>query len=274
MLQATTGPTGTQAPVSALGLTESKGIAVDPAKCELGQYSVAVTLTAASVPKTEACANADGSVTPYVDVVMGGKTIRSKTIASNFPAYLETLQFGCQDTTSPVVVQVVNAGNGKVCFRSALMAWAEGRRAVYTEAQEPDSPNGGFSLVKDTMQSFSYSMRQAGPSAASVDLSILAYPGPMADAEKWNLHSSGDIAGIVIGMLAFVGLVAAFVHRIRQGSASSAAGPGDVIVGAAAAAAAPAEAASAPAVAASSETPKKTRQQGKLGVEVQGADSA
>ena len=114
----------------------------------------------------------------------------------------------------------------------------------------------GLSLVKDTMQSFSYSMQQAPPSSATVDLSILAYPGPMADAEKWNLHNSGDIIGIVMGMLAFVGLVAMFVHRIRQGSASSAAGPGDIIVGAVEAGG------------------KKTRQQGKLGVEVRGADSA
>jgi len=274
MLQAT-GPTGMEGPtIEMLDLIESKGVAVDPTDCAMGQYSVAVKLTAASVPKTEACVNADGGVAPYADVTMGGRTVRSKTIASNFPAYLETLQFGCQDTASPVEVRVVNSANGKVCFSASLMDWAEGRRAVYTEAQEPDSPNGGFALVKDTMQTFSYSMRQAAPSQASVDLSVLAYPGPMADAEKWNLHTRGDIAGIVMGMLAFVGLVALFVHRIRQGSASSAAGPGDIIVGtAAAAASAPAApAASAPAAV---ETPKsKTRQQGKLGVEVRGADSA
>lgn len=247
-----------------LGLVESKGIAVDPAQCALGQYSVAVKLTAASIPKTEACANSNGTVTPYVNIRMGDKLVRSKTLPSNYPAYLETLQFGCQDTANPVMVQVVNAGNNKVCFRANLYDWAEGRRAVYTEAQEPDSPNGGFSLVKDTMQSFSYSMQQAG-SGSSVDIALLAYPGPMATVSAWKVNTHGDIVGIVMGMLAFLGLVVAFVYRIRQGSAPSAAGPGDIIVGAAKAAA---------AAAAAADTPKRTRQQGKLGGEVRGADSA
>jgi hypothetical protein len=280
MLQAAAGADALE--LETLGLEESKGIAVDPAKCALGQYSVAVKLTAASIPAKESCANADGSVTPYTELRMGSRTVRSKTLASNFPAYLETFQFGCQDTATPVLARVVNAGNGKTCFRASLMDWAKGRRAVYTEAQEPDSPGGGFSLVKDTMQSFSFSMQQAAPSQASVDLSILAYPGPMAAAKAWEVHSSGDIAGIVVGMLAFLGLVVAFVHRIRQGSGPSVGGdPGDVIVDATAAAAAAAAAAAggkeaaAPGVnGAAAESPKKTRQQGKLGVEVLGADSA
>lgn len=255
-----------EAATQTLGLVESKGIAVDPSQCALGQYSVAVKLTAASISKTEPCANSNGTVTPYVNMRMGEKLVRSKTLPSNYPAYLETLQFGCQDTANPLQVQVVNAGNNKVCFRADLMDWSKGRRAVYTEAQEPESPNGGFSLVKDTMQSFSYSMEQAG-SESSVDIAILAYPGPMAEVRAWKVNTHGDIVGIVMGMMAFMGLVVAFVYRIRQGSASSAAGPGDVIVGAAAP-----EAPSAPAAAA--EAPKRTRQQGKLGGEVRGADSA
>lgn len=267
------------AAVQTLGLEESKGIAVDPSECALGQYSVAVTLTAASIPKTEACANKDGSVTPYVDVRMGDKLVRSKTLPDNYPAFLETLQFGCQDTANPVQLQVVNAANGKVCFHASLMEWAKGRRAAHTEAQAPESPNGGFSLVKDTMQSFSYSMKQAG-SGTTVDISLMAYPGPMVAVGAWKVNTHGDIVGIVMGMLAFMGLVAAFVYRIRQGSASSAAGPGDVIVGAATAAATAATAAAAApeapsAPAAAVEAPKgRTRQQGKLGVEVRGADSA
>lgn len=195
---------------------------MDPDTCALGQWSVSVTLTAASITKGVTCLNPDGTAKPYIILSMGDKRFRTKTKNGTFPAFLETYQFGCQDPETPVAVSLINEGKAQVpCVSSSLENWKYGREAVIENGLSTGTgmKKQGFGLIKDVMQSYPYVVQRSG---SSIDLTITALPGPQEQASKWNVHTSGDIVGIVAGMMAFLLLIGCFIYKIRQSSAGPA----------------------------------------------------
>lgn len=212
---------------------------VDPKTCALKQYSMSLTLTTVSLVGPESCIATDGSVSPYVQFSIGGKTVRSKTeVNTRNPVYLETFQLGCQDITTPLEVSVVNGDNGKTCMKTEVEHWTYGRKGVFTSTQPAESDkarSGGFGIIKDTQQSYPYTIKSG---LSSLDLTINAFPGPQDEASKWNVHTPGDIFGIVAGMMAFCALIGYFIWKLRN-SASGPAMPEPAAADAAAGASAP-----------------------------------
>lgn len=261
---------------------EENSVLVDPGTCALGQYTLALSLTSASIPKGSGCLSEDGTVSPYVQIRVGAKTIRSKTKAEQYPAFLEDFQFGCQDVTSPIQIQVVNSKNSKACLTASLRDWSLGRHAAFTELQAASDASkkaeGSRSaeIIKDVMVSFPFHVQDGN---ADVDLTVVAYPGPTQEQEGWSMHTQGDIAGIVLGMLLFVAFVALFVYKIRQSTAGVVTNADTAAAGSSAAASSTSSSSSlsstAPSAPEAAVPAGKKRHMGKLGVENQrGADSA
>lgn len=190
---------------------------VDPSTCPLKQWSVALKLTAVTLADGLPCFDTEGKVSPYVQFKMSGKTIQSWTEENQqFPVFLENFQLGCHDISEPLEVSVVNSATGRTCMSTTVQHWSYGRQGVFTEAQpalSDEARSGGFGLIKDTQQSYSYVLRDG---RSSIDLTINAFPGPQEVASKWNTHTAGDTFGIVFGMLLFTGCIGYFVWKIRN----------------------------------------------------------
>ena len=201
---------------------------IDPSTCKAGQYTISVALTSAAIPDGESCLAYNNTASPQVFFAIGTTTMRSDVKnGQQYPAYLETFHFGCQNAEDPLQITLINDLNQDTCLSSDLEGWSLGRESALEEATNDKSKVGKLAFsASDMMQNYPFTVTSLD-GAATIDMTVVAQPGPPIVKSTWNQHTPGDVSAIVIGMLSFLLMVAVFIWRVKNqsaGAANSAAG--------------------------------------------------